>query len=55
MNTYKCTDGFVEKTIEAETPQAAAEIYALVPCSVTVTGSDGAVTVVEVTPVTEAE
>jgi len=33
---WKCTDGFVVKTLEAATAEAAAEAYALVSCAVTV-------------------
>ena len=37
MKTFNCTDGFVSKTIEAESAEAAAREYALVSCVVTVT------------------
>ena len=36
MKTWRCTDGHVTKTIQSNTAQEAAEIYAIVPCTVEV-------------------
>ena len=41
MKSFKCTDGFVTKTISAATAQDAAESYAIVTSEVTVTEVDG--------------
>jgi hypothetical protein len=40
MKTYKCTDGFVTKTISAATAKDAAEAYAIVTCTVSVVEVD---------------
>lgn len=40
MKTYICTDGYVTKQIEADSPREAAEAYAIVSCDVTVTEAD---------------
>lgn len=40
MKTWKCTDGFVTKTIDAKTASEAAEAYALTACEVDVVEVD---------------
>lgn len=40
MKSFLCTDGFVSKTISANTAPEAAESYAIVSCTVTVTEVD---------------
>ncbi len=40
MKSYKCTDGFLTKTLKAKTAQAAAEAYAIVTTLVTVVEVD---------------
>lgn len=40
MKSYKCTDGFVTKTISAQNAQDAADQYAIVSCTVSVTEVD---------------
>ena len=40
MKSFKCTDGFVTKTISAATAQEAAEVYAIASSSVDVVEVD---------------